>query len=183
MLASRMSRARPSATKAATARAAELKADGRDIIILTQGEPDFDTPEHVRTAGIRAINEGHTRYTAVAGAAALREAIRARIAADYRLDYPIEQITVGAGAKQIIFNAFVTTLDPGDEVIVPAPCWVSYPKMAQLLGGAPKVIDCSAALGFKLSPDRLSEALGPRSKWIVLNSPNNPPEASIPKRR
>lgn len=157
-----------------TARARALRAQGQDIITLSQGEPDFDTPSDIREAGIAAIRGGHTRYTAVAGIDELRSAIAAKLRRDNGLDYDPSQVIVGCGAKQVIFNALFATLDPGDEVVIPAPCWVSYPDMVRLAGGNPVVLDCPAAEGFKLSPEQLRAAITPRTKWLILNSPANP---------
>lgn len=157
-----------------TARARALRAQGQDIITLSQGEPDFDTPSGIREAGIAAIRGGHTRYTAVAGIDELRSAIAAKLRRDNGLDYDPSQVIVGCGAKQVIFNALFATLDPGDEVVIPAPCWVSYPDMVRLAGGNPVVLDCPAAEGFTLSPERLRGAITPRTKWLILNSPANP---------
>ena len=165
---------RPSETKAMTARAAALRAQGREVITLSQGESDFDTPTIVREAGIRAIREGRTRYTPVPGIVPLREAIREKLRRDNHLDYSIDQITVGCGAKQVLFNALMASLNPGEEVIVPSPCWVSYPEMVSLAGGKPVVIPCSENEGFKLQPEALEAAITPRTKWLMLNSPCNP---------
>ena len=174
LLAQRMMSVRPSGTKEMTARARALRAQGQDIITLSQGEPDFDTPSDIREAGIAAIRGGHTRYTAVAGIDELRSAIAAKLRRDNGLDYDPSQVIVGCGAKQVIFNALFATLDPGDEVVIPAPCWVSYPDMVRLAGGNPVVLDCPAAEGFKLSPEQLRAAITPRTKWLILNSPANP---------
>lgn len=174
IVSSRLKTVRPSATKAMTARAADLKAAGADMITLSQGEPDFDTPEAIREAGIDAIRAGRTRYTAVAGVTPLREAIREKFRRDNNLEYGLDQITVGCGAKQVIFNALYASLDPGDEVIVPTPYWVSYPDMVALAGGTPVPVPCQELLGFKLRSDALEAAINPRTKWLMLNSPNNP---------
>ncbi|WP_261316716.1 pyridoxal phosphate-dependent aminotransferase [Rhizobium leguminosarum] len=157
-----------------TARAAALRDQGVDVITLSQGEPDFDTPLAVQEAGIRAIREGRTRYTAVAGIKSLREAIRDKLRRDHGLDYAIEAITVGSGAKQVVFNALYASLDAGDEVIVPTPCWVSYPDMVALAGGKPVLVPCPERQGFKLRPEALEAAITPRTKWLMLNSPSNP---------
>ncbi len=174
ILARKLRDIRPSETKAMTARATALRAQGREIITLSQGEPDFDTPANVRAAGIAAIEAGHTRYTAVAGIAPLREAIQAKFLRDNDLSYPIDQITVGCGAKQVVFNALFASLDPGDEVIIPTPCWVSYPDMVRLAGGVPVLVECPERSDFKLAPDALAKAITPRTKWLMLNSPCNP---------
>lgn len=174
IVAQRMHGIKPSATKAMTARAAELAKAGADVIALSQGEPDFDTPLNIREAGKRAIDAGHTRYTAVAGIPALREAIAEKLRRENGLDYPVGQITVGAGAKQVLFNALFASLDAGDEVIVAAPCWVSYPEMVSLAGGTPVVVTCSEVNGFKLTPTELEAAITARTRWLMLNSPSNP---------
>lgn len=174
IVAQRMHGIKPSATKAMTARAAELAKAGADVIALSQGEPDFDTPLNIREAGKRAIDAGHTRYTAVAGILELRQAIAEKLRRENGLDYPIGQITVGTGAKQVLFNALFASLDAGDEVIVTAPCWVSYPEMVSLAGGTPVVVTCSEANGFKLTPAELEAAITRRTRWLMLNSPSNP---------
>lgn len=174
LVSHRLSAISPSATKAMTQRAADLRQSGRDIITLSQGEPDFDTPANVAAAGIRAIQAGKTRYTAVAGVVALREAIRDKLARDNGLGYTVDQITVGCGAKQVVFNALFASLDPLDEVIIPAPCWVSYPDMVRLAGGEPVLVDTRDRDGFKLKPAAFEAAITSRTKWLLLNSPNNP---------
>ncbi|CAO3356262.1 pyridoxal phosphate-dependent aminotransferase [Azospirillum melinis] len=174
IVANHVKAVRPSETKAMTARAAALKAQGREIITLSQGEPDFDTPDNVLEAGIQAIRSGKTRYTAVAGIAPLREAIRAKLKRDNSLDYDVDQITVGCGAKQVVFNGLFASLNPGDEVVIPSPCWVSYPDMVRLAGGTPVMAECSEVLDFKLGPESLEAAISPRTKWLMLNSPLNP---------
>lgn len=181
LLAKRLQSVRPSETKAMTTKAAALREQGIDVITLSQGEPDFDTPEAVQRAGIAAIQEGKTRYTAVAGVKPLREAIRQKLLHDNGLDYEVEQITVGCGAKQVVFNALFASLDPGDEVIIPTPCWVSYPDMVRLAGGNPVLVACHELFGFKLKPDDLEAAITPRTKWLMLNSPNNPTGAVYSK--
>ncbi|PLP60840.1 aspartate aminotransferase [Mesorhizobium loti] len=157
-----------------TARAAALKTSGVNVIVLSQGEPDFPTPAPIRDAGVRAIGEGRTRYTAVAGVAQLREAICGKLNRDYGLSYNIDQVTVGCGAKQVIFNALYASLDAGDEAIIPAPCWVSYPDMVALAGGTAVLAPCTPESGFKLSADTLAAAITERTKWLMLNSPCNP---------
>lgn len=169
-----MNAIRPSQTKVMTAKALALREQGVDIITLSQGEPDFDTPEAIRAAGIAAIHGGKTRYTPVAGVKDLREAIRDKFRRDSGLDYDIDQISVGCGAKQVVFNALFASLDPLDEVIVPTPCWVSYPDMVRLAGGEPVLVACEEVHGFKLQPQDLQAAITPRTKWLMLNSPNNP---------
>lgn len=173
-LSDRLSRIKPSPTIAMTTRAAELRAKGRDIISLSAGEPDFDTPVHVRDAAKAAIDAGHTRYTAVDGTPSLKRAISDKFARENGLDYAPSQITVGTGGKQILFNALMATLDEGDEVIIPAPYWVSYPDMVLLAGGRPVIVECGIDQGFRLTPEALEAAITPRTKWLILNSPSNP---------
>jgi aspartate aminotransferase len=173
-ISDRLARIKPSPTIAMTTRAADLRAQGRDIISLSAGEPDFDTPENVRDAAKAAIDAGHTRYTAVDGTPSLKRAIVDKFARENGLDYAPAQITVGTGGKQILYNALMATLDDGDEVIVPAPYWVSYPDMVLLAGGTPVVVECDQASGFRLTPDALEAAITPRAKWLILNSPSNP---------
>ena len=174
MISNRLSEARPSDTKAMTARAAALQAAGKDVIVLSQGEPDFDTPTPIANAAVAAIRAGRTRYTPVAGVIELRQAICEKFKRDNGLSFGPGAVTVGCGAKQVIFNALFATLDAGDEVIVPTPCWVSYPDMVRLIGGEPVLVRCSAKRGFKLDAKVLEAALTPRTKWLILNSPNNP---------
>ena len=173
-LSDRLSRIKPSPTIAMTTRAAGLRAQGRDIIGLSAGEPDFDTPPHIRDAAKAAIDAGHTRYTAVDGTPSLKRAICDKFARENGLDYAPSQITVGTGGKQILFNALLATLDEGDEVIIPAPYWVSYPDMVLLAGGTPVVVECGLDQGFRLTPEALEAAITPRTKWLILNSPSNP---------
>lgn len=177
-LSDRLARIKPSPTIAMTTRAAELRATGRDIIGLSAGEPDFDTPAHISAAGKAAIDAGHTRYTAVDGTPTLKRAICDKFARENGLDYSPSEITVGTGGKQILFNAFMATLDAGDEVIVPAPYWVSYPDMVLLAGGTPVVVECGQGDGFRLTPQALEAAITPRTKWLILNSPSNPSGAA-----
>jgi aspartate aminotransferase len=160
-----------------TARAAALKEQGGEIIMLSQGEPDFDTPANIREAGVKAICDGKTRYTAVAGIAPLREAIRSKLPRDNALDYSIDQITVGCGVKQVVFNGLYVSLNPGDEVVIPGPCWVSYPDIVRLAGGTPVLVECSENADFKLSPEALDAVITPRTKWLMLNSPFNPTDS------
>ncbi|MDZ4322821.1 MAG: aminotransferase class I/II-fold pyridoxal phosphate-dependent enzyme, partial [Alphaproteobacteria bacterium] len=169
-----MSRIKPSPTLAVSARAAELKAQGQDIISLGAGEPDFDTPDHIKLAATIALSEGKTKYTAVEGTVALRQAIVEKFKKEDDLDYDLNQIIVSAGAKQVIFNAFLASLNPGDEVIIPAPYWVSYPDMVEIAEGVPVIVRCLPEGELKLTPDLLIEAITPQSKWLILNSPNNP---------
>jgi len=173
-----VARIRPSASGAAAQRARELAAAGRDIISLTAGEPDFETPDNIKLAAIAAIIRGDTRYTTVDGTPALKAAIRRKFSRENGLDYEASEITVGNGAKQIIFNALMATLNPGDEVIVPAPYWVSYPEMVKFAGGDPIVVLGPEENGFKLRPEALERAIGPRTRWLILNSPSNPSGAA-----
>jgi len=173
-LAQRLSAIGPAETMEMAARAAALRARGFDVISLSQGEPDFKTPEHIQEAAVRAIRDGRTRYTEAAGIPTLREAVAERIRLDLGAEFSPAQVTITAGAKQAIFNAFYATLNPADDVIVPAPCWVSYPEIVKLTGGAPRVLECPRENGFKLSPDKLQAAITPRTKWLMLNSPSNP---------
>jgi len=177
-LAQRLGRIKPSPTIAVTQKANELKAAGRDVIGLGAGEPDFDTPAHIREAAKAAMDAGHTRYTAVAGILPLREAISEKHKRDNSLDYTPDQITVGTGGKQTIYNAMVATLDPGDEVVIPAPYWVSYPDIALLCEGTPVFVECPAETGFKLRAEDLDAAITPKTKWLILNSPSNPSGAA-----
>ncbi|WBU54716.1 pyridoxal phosphate-dependent aminotransferase [Paracoccus sp. SCSIO 75233] len=177
-LSDAIARIKPSPTVAMTGRVADLKAAGRDIIGLSAGEPDFDTPEHIRAAAKAAIDAGKTRYTAVDGIAELKAAISEKFSSDNGLDYAPEQISVGTGGKQILFNALLATVNPGDEVIIPAPYWVSYPDIVALAGGVPVVVPCPADQGFRLSADALRQAITPRTKWVILNSPSNPTGAA-----
>ena len=177
-LADRLGRIQPSPTMAVTARAAELKAQGHDIIGLGAGEPDFDTPDPVKDAAIAAIRAGYTKYTRVDGAPELKRAIRDKFRRDNGLDYALDEIIVGAGGKQVLFNAILASVDRGDEVIVPRPYWVSYPDMARIAGGEPVFVDSSAETGFRMTPEALEAAISPRTKWLILNSPSNPSGAA-----
>lgn len=174
ILARRMQGARPSPSMAAKMRVDALRAAGRHIVDFTIGEPDFPTPPHIVMEGITALVRGDTRYTASAGTPALRNAIAAKLARENGLNYTRDQIVVGCGAKHIIYNALAATLDAGDEVIVPAPYWVSYPDMVALQDATPVIVNCPAAQGFKLHPRDLEAAITPRTRWLVLNTPNNP---------
>ncbi|MFT4013036.1 MAG: pyridoxal phosphate-dependent aminotransferase [Paracoccus sp. (in: a-proteobacteria)] len=174
LLSQTLARVKPSPTIAITGRARELAAEGRDIIGLSAGEPDFDTPEHIREAGKAAIDAGHTRYTAVDGTPELKRAICAKFARENGLDYGPANVTVGTGGKQILYNALMATLNPGDEVIIPAPYWVSYPDMVLLAGGTPVIVEGTMANGYRISPEQLEAAITPRTKWVILNSPSNP---------
>ncbi len=173
-LASSLSNIKASPTIAVAMKAAELKAAGKDIISLGMGEPDFDTPENIKQAAIVAINKGDTKYTAVDGTPALKKAIIAKFSRENSLEYKASEIIVSTGAKQVIFNALLATVNPEDEVIIPAPYWVSYPDMVLLAGGKPVIVDSSAANNFKIVPDALEAKITPKTKWIILNSPSNP---------
>ncbi|MNK67563.1 Aspartate aminotransferase [compost metagenome] len=175
---SALARVKPSATLAVTARARELKREGRDVIGLGAGEPDFDTPDNIKAAAIEAIHRGETKYTDADGMPELKAAIVAKFARENGLTYETNQIHVASGGKPVIFNAFVATLNPGDEVIVPAPYWVSYPDMVLLAGGEPVTVIGEEADGFKLRPEVLDAAITPRTKWLILNSPSNPTGAA-----
>ena len=172
--AQRVSRIKSSASVAAAARVRELKAEGRRILDLTVGEPDFDTPAHIKTAAVDAILQGETKYTSVAGTPALQKAILQALELRTGLHYAPTEITIGGGAKQVIFTAFMASLDAGDEVIIPAPYWVSYPDMVLANDGTPVAVPCGEDVGFKLTPQALSTALTPRTKWVILNTPSNP---------
>jgi aspartate aminotransferase len=170
----RLEAAKPSATYKIIDRVAARRAEGAKIISLCAGEPDFDTPEHIRTAAISAINNGHTRYTQVAGLRTLREAIARKYQRENGLDVSWQDTLVCSGGKQVIFNALAATLNEGDEVVIPAPYWVSYPEMVELCGGESRIVACGAESGFKLTPQALAEAIGPNTRWLILNSPSNP---------
>ncbi|ARS52595.1 pyridoxal phosphate-dependent aminotransferase [Kushneria konosiri] len=173
-LARRMDTITPSATVEISRRAAEMRREGLDIISLSQGEPDFDTPAHIAHAGKRAIDEGQTRYTDVDGTLELKQAIVAKFERDNGLHYSTDQISVGTGGKQVIFNALFALIDPEDEVIIPAPYWVSYPDMVRLAGGTPVCVECDVSQGFRLTAEQLEAAITPKTKCLMLNSPANP---------
>ena len=177
-LSDALSRIKPSATIVITQKARDLKAQGRDVISLSVGEPDFDTPDHIKEAAIAAIHRGETKYTPVSGIVPLREAIARKFKRENGLDYKPSQTIVGTGGKQVIYNALLATLNPGDEVIVPAPYWVSYPEMVGLCGGTPVFVECTMEHNFKLQPEPLERAITPKTKWIILNSPSNPTGAA-----
>jgi len=177
-LADSLARIKPSATIAVTDKARALKAAGRDIIGLGAGEPDFDTPDNIKEAAIRAIREGKTKYTAVDGIPELKAAIAAKFKRENGLDYKASEISVGTGGKQVLFNALMATLNPGDEVIVPAPYWVSYPEIVALAGATPVIVTATEKTGFRLTPAALSAAITPKTKWVILNSPSNPSGAA-----
>ncbi|MEH3117804.1 MAG: pyridoxal phosphate-dependent aminotransferase [Methylorubrum populi] len=177
-LADALSRVKPSATIAMTQKARELKASGVDVISLSVGEPDFDTPDHIKEAAIDAIRRGETKYPPVSGINPLREAIVRKFKRENGLDYKVSQTIVGTGGKHVIYNALLATLNPGDEVVIPRPYWVSYPEMVILCGGTPVFADTDMAHDFKLQPEDLERVVTPRTKWIILNSPSNPSGAA-----
>ena len=173
-----LSRVKPSATIAVTQKARDLKAQGRDIISLSVGEPDFDTPDNIKNAAVEAIRRGETKYTPVSGIVPLREAIAKKFQRENGLDYKPSQTIVGTGGKHVLFNAFMASLNPGDEVVIPAPFWVSYPDMVLLCGGTPVIVPTSEAQAFKLAAEDLERAITPKTKWVLLNSPSNPSGAA-----
>ena len=178
-LADHLKRIKPSATIAVTDKARALKAAGRDVIGLGAGEPDFDTPDNIKQAAIKAILDGKTaKYTAVEGMAELKAAVVRKFKRENELDYKPSQIIVGTGGKQVLYNALMATLNPGDEVIIPAPYWVSYPDMVALAGGEPVIVDSRMEDGFKIKPEALERAITPKTKWIIFNSPSNPTGAA-----
>jgi aspartate aminotransferase len=177
-LSDTLARVKPSATIAVTNKARELAAAGRDVIGLGAGEPDFDTPDHIKAAAKRAIDAGKTKYTAVDGIPELKAAVCAKFARENGLSYTPAQVTVGTGGKQTLHNALMATLNPGDEVIIPAPYWVSYPDMVLLAGGTPVPVVCGLATSFKLTPAQLEAAITPKTKWFIFNSPSNPTGAA-----
>ena len=173
-----LSRVKPSATIAVTQKARDLKAKGREVISLSVGEPDFDTPDNIKNAAIEAIRKGETKYPPVLGIVPLREAIAAKFKRENGLDYKATDTIVGTGGKQILYNAFLVTMNPGDEVIIPAPYWVSYPEMVAINGGTPVFVPTTLENNFKLKAEDLERAITPRTKWVVLNSPSNPSGAA-----
>jgi len=177
-LANRLSSVKPSPTLSINSKAKEMKAAGRDVISLSVGEPDFDTPDHIKDFAIKAIKAGETKYTDVPGTMALRKAICAKFERENGLTYAPDQVIVGTGGKQILFNAMMATVNPGDEVIIPAPYWVSYPDIVYLAEGTPVIVPTDAANGFRLSPEVLDKAITPKTKWLILNSPSNPTGAA-----
>jgi aspartate aminotransferase len=181
IISNSLKRIKPSPTIAVTQKARELKAAGKDIIGLGAGEPDFDTPDNIKHAAIEAINRGDTKYTAVDGTPALKQAIVNKFKRENNLKYSTDEITVGTGGKQVIYNTFMATLNQGDEVIIPAPFWVSYPDMVLLAGGKPKIIKCDEKDNFKLTPKKLEKAITKKTKWLILNSPSNPTGAGYTK--
>ncbi len=174
IISNNLKRIKPSPTIAVTQKARELRAAGKDVVGLGAGEPDFDTPINVKNAAIKAIRDGDTKYTAVDGTPALKKAILKKFKRENKLNYKLDEITVGTGGKQVLYNTFMATLNKGDEVIIPAPFWVSYPDMVLLAGGKPKIVKCHEKDGFKITPSKLKAAITKRTKWIILNSPSNP---------
>ncbi|HVZ13454.1 MAG TPA: pyridoxal phosphate-dependent aminotransferase, partial [Bauldia sp.] len=177
-LADSLSRIKPSATIAVTDKARALKAAGRDVIGLGAGEPDFDTPDNIKEAAIKAIRDGKTKYTPVDGIPELKAAVVAKFKRENGLDYKADEVSVGTGGKQVLFNALLATLNPGDEVIVPAPYWVSYPEIVALAGATPVFVTAGMETGFRLTPAALEKAITPKTKWVILNSPSNPSGAA-----
>jgi aspartate aminotransferase len=182
IISNSLKRIKPSPTIAVTQKARELRAAGKDVIGLGAGEPDFDTPDNVKRAAIKAIKDGDTKYTAVDGTPSLKKAIVNKFKRENNLKFTADQITVGTGGKQVLYNAFMATLNKGDEVIIPAPFWVSYPDMVLLAGGKPKIVKCGEADGFKLTPQLLRKAITKKTKWLILNSPSNPTGAGYSKK-
>lgn len=173
-LSATLSRVKPSPTIAMSGRVAQLRAQGKEIIALEAGQPDFDTPQHIKDAAKAAMDAGKTKYTVVDGDPELKQAIIAKFQRDNGLGYSADQITVSTGGKQVLYNALMATLNDGDEVIIPAPYWVSYPDMVTLAGGTPVVVESSVEVGFKLTPEQLEAAITPKTKWLIFNSPSNP---------
>ena len=169
-----LKRIKPSPTIAVTQKAKEMRDAGKDIIALGAGEPDFDTPDNIKQAAIAAINRGETKYTAVDGTPVLKKAIQAKFLRENNLKFELDEITVGTGGKQVLYNAFMATINKGDEVIIPAPYWVSYPDIVLLAGGTPKIIECDESNDFKISPEQIEKSITKNTKWIILNSPSNP---------
>jgi aspartate aminotransferase len=182
IISNSLKKIKPSPTIAVTQKARELRAAGRDVIGLGAGEPDFDTPDNIKDAAIQAIKSGDTKYTAVDGTPALKKAIVKKFKRENNLDFTADQITVGTGGKQVLYNAFMATLNKGDEVIIPAPYWVSYPDMVLLAGGKPKIIRCDEKDGFKLTAKKLQKVISKKTKWLILNSPSNPTGAGYTKK-
>ena len=177
-----LKRIKPSPTMAVTSKAREMRAAGRDVIGLGAGEPDFDTPDNIKEAAIEAIKKGDTKYTAVDGTPALKKAVQNKFSRENGLAYDLDQITAGTGGKQVLYNAFMATINKGDEVIIPAPYWVSYPDIILLAGGKPKIVKCDEKDNFKLTPKKLEKAISKKTKWIILNSPSNPTGSAYTKK-
>ena len=169
-----LKRIKPSPTMAVTSKAREMRAAGKDVIGLGAGEPDFDTPDNIKKAAIKAIRQGDTKYTAVDGTPALKKAVQKKFKRENNLKFKLNEISVGTGGKQVLYNAFMATINKGDEVIIPAPYWVSYPDMILLAGGKPRIIKCEEENSFKLTPKKLKKVISKKTKWLILNSPSNP---------
>lgn len=178
VIADRLNRISSSQTTAMRQRAQALKAEGKDVLAISSGEPDFDTPEHIKDAAIAAIRANQTRYTDISGTIALRRAVAAKFKRDNGLDYAPDEILVGTGGKQVIFDALIATINAGDEVIIPTPCWVSYPDIVGLADGTPVLLPCGPNQGFKLTPEQLEAAITPKTKWLIVNTPSNPTGAT-----
>ena len=176
-----LKRIKPSPTIAVTSKAREMRAAGKDVIGLGAGEPDFDTPDNIKEAAIEAIRKGDTKYTAVDGTPALKKAIQDKFNRENNLKYNTDEISVGTGGKQVLYNAFMATINKGDEVLIPAPYWVSYPDIILLAGGKPKIVKCEEKDNFKLTPKKLKKAISKKTKWIILNSPSNPTGSAYTK--
>ena len=182
IVSNNLKRIKPSPTIAVTTKAREMRAAGKDVIGLGAGEPDFDTPDNIKEAAIEAIKKGDTKYTAVDGTPDLKKAIVEKFKRENDLSFTTDQITVGTGGKQVLYNTFMATLNKGDEVIIPAPYWVSYPDMVLLAGGTPRIVKCDEKDGFKLSARKLEKAISKKTKWLILNSPSNPTGAGYTKK-
>ena len=182
IVSNNLKRIKPSPTIAVTTKAREMRAAGKDVIGLGAGEPDFDTPDNIKEAAIEAIKKGDTKYTAVDGTPDLKKAIVEKFKRENDLSFTTDQITVGTGGKQVLYNTFMATLNKGDEVIIPAPYWVSYPDMVLLAGGTPRIVKCDEKDGFKLSAKKLEKAISKKTKWLILNSPSNPTGAGYTKK-
>ena len=182
IVSNNLKRIKPSPTIAVTTKAREMRAAGKDVIGLGAGEPDFDTPDNIKEAAIKAIKKGDTKYTAVDGTPDLKKAIVEKFKRENDLSFTTDQITVGTGGKQVLYNTFMATLNKGDEVIIPAPYWVSYPDMVLLAGGTPRIVKCDEKDGFKLSAKKLEKAISKKTKWLILNSPSNPTGAAYSKK-
>ncbi|MDO9500136.1 pyridoxal phosphate-dependent aminotransferase [Falsiroseomonas sp.] len=178
VIADRLNRISPSQTTAMRQRAQALKAEGKDVLAISSGEPDFDTPEHIKDAAIAAIRNNQTRYTDISGTLALRRAVAQKFKRDNGLDYAPDEILVGTGGKQVIYDALIATINAGDEVIIPTPCWVSYPDIVGLADGTPVLLPCGPNQGFKLAPEQLEAAITPKTKWLIVNTPSNPTGAT-----
>jgi aspartate aminotransferase len=172
--ADRLSLIKPSPTLALNAKAIEMKSNGVDVVNLSSGEPDFDTPDWIKQSAVQAMNQGFTKYTPVDGMANLKRAIQTKLQRDNNVEYDLKEIVVGCGAKQVIFNAFMTTIEQNDEVVIPSPYWVSYPDMVQVFGGVPVTVQCPDTQNFKITPDQLDASINENTKWFILNSPSNP---------